>query len=271
MNRGLLRKALQESWPMTLFAGLGLLAIEAALAYVLPKFERQLSDFWSQLPFIQNLIQALLGADDAARLGPEVFRSIPWAHPAALALLWAHAISGATRIPAGEVDRGTIDVLLGLPVSRWQLYGAETLCWAASGLSVILLGGAGNLAGTLAASAGARIDGPRTVAVILNMACLYLAVGSVAWLASALGDRRGRAIGAAFAFVLASFLLSYLARFWVLADRLSFLSVLTYYRPFAVLRDGGWPLRDMTVLLAAAGAFWTAGGIIFARRDLVTV
>ena len=45
-----------------------------------------------------------------------------------------------SRMPAGEVDVGTADVLLGLPVSRLSIYAAEALVWIAAGLLLIGLG-----------------------------------------------------------------------------------------------------------------------------------
>ena len=44
MNRGLMLKAAFEIWPATLLCGALLFGVEAALAYVLPTFEAQLSD-----------------------------------------------------------------------------------------------------------------------------------------------------------------------------------------------------------------------------------
>ncbi len=74
-----------------------------------------------------------------------------------------------------------------------------------------------------------------------------------------------------FGVLLASFLLNFLAQFWSPADRLSFLSLLNYYQPLAVLRAGGDAVADMAILLAFASATWVAGGIWFARRDICTV
>ena len=72
--------------------------------------------------------------------------------------------------------------------------------------------------------------------------------------------------------MLTSFLVNYLAQSWSVAERLSALSLLHYYNPPpAVLRDGTWPAGDMPVLVVVAAAFWTAAGVIFARRDLSTV
>ena len=271
MNRGCFAKALRETWPATLLFGVGLALAEAVLEYALLRFQDQISALWSQLGILQDAFRALLGADLGGRLGPEILSSIAWVHPAVLALVWAHAIAYSTRVPAGEVDRGTIDVLLGMPVSRWQLYRTETLLWVASGIVVLLMGAAGNALGSLAAARGVRPDPWRIAIVLVNLFCLYLAVGGLAWTASALNDRRGRAIGIVFAFLLGSFLLNYLAQFWTLADRLSFLGVLRYYRPLPILRDGTWPVGDMMVLVACGAVLWMMGGIIFSRRDLCTL
>jgi ABC-2 type transport system permease protein len=271
MNRGLLAKALRESWAATFFLAVGLALTEAMLAFALLKFQDQFSVLWSQLPFAQIMLRALLGADVSGGIGPEIFASIAWAHPVVLALLWAHAIIYCTRVPTGEVDRGTIDVLLGLPVSRWQLYRTESFLWLVSGVAVLLMGVAGNVLGNSLVTGRLRDDPFRLAIVIANLFCLYLAVGGLAWLVSALSSRRGRAMGVALAFVLGWFLLNYLAQLWSVADRLSFLSVLHYYRPLPILRDGTWPVRDMIVLLVSGAALWTAGGFVFARRDLSTL
>ena len=65
--------------------------------------------------------------------------------------------------------------------------------------------------------------------------------------------------------------LNFLAQFWEPAQSASFLSVLNYYTPLLILRDSGWPVGDMAVLVGCAVVFWVAGGIVFARRDICTV
>ena len=118
MNRGLIIRAFRESWPTTLVLGLVLLGVEGALAFVLPKFSGPMSQEWLQMDFARGIMQAMLGTELADRIGPQMFQAMAWVHPVPLALTWAHAILSCTRVPAGEVDRGTADVLLSLPVSR---------------------------------------------------------------------------------------------------------------------------------------------------------
>jgi ABC-2 type transport system permease protein len=272
MNRGVLLKSAREILPVTLLLGALLLVMQAVLAYVLPTFSAQFSSQMLRVEFIRQMIGAMLGADLASGIGPELFVAMPWVHPVVLTLVWAHAIIVCTRVPAGEVDRGTIDVLLGLPVSRWGVYVSETVAWLASGVVVLALGAAGNAIGLgRVADEAIRPESARVLVVVANLLCLYAAVGAVAWFAASLSDRRGRAIGAVFVVVLASFLLNYLAQFWEPARRAAPLGLLRYYRPLLILRDGAFPTRDVTVLLSAALALWVAGGMIFARRDLSTL
>ena len=269
MNRGLIIRALRETWPATALFGLALLAAETAISFVLPRFQAQLSQQWLQLPFVQNIIKAMVGADVSGGLGPEIFTSIPWVHPVVLAVFWAHAIVFCTRIPSGEVDRGTIDVLLSLPVTRWSLHVSETAAWLLSAAAVAALATLGNAIGSTLAEV--QWEPARIAIILINLLALYAAVGAIAWLLSALSDRRGRAMAGAFIVVVVSFLLNYLAQFWQPLEHIAFLSLLKYYQPLFALKDGKWPLSDITILITVATGFWTAAGIVSARRDLTTV
>lgn len=271
MNRGLLLKAVREAGGATLLFGAGLFLFEAIIAFVLPSFFSETAGRILSNPFSRNLLQALLGTEVPVTLGPLAFRSIAWVHPVALALIWAHEILFCTRLPVREIDRGTVDVVLALPVSRWQAWITESSVWLTSGAILLALALAGaQVGGTMiAAQPAPEITEP--LAVVANLFCLYLAVGGLAYLVSACSDRRGLAIGLVFAVVLASFFLQFLTQFWEVARTISFLGVLHSYQPFATLESGTWPWSDMAVLGVAGLAFWLAGGIVFARRDISTV
>lgn len=271
MNRGLLAKSLRDVLFLTLLFGVGLGLTEALLARALPRVHEHIAAVLSQMAFLQRMLQALLGTNVSGGLGPEMIAAFAWVHPVVLALLWAHAIAYCTLVPAGEVDRGTIDMLLGLPVSRWQLYLTGSVVWLAAGVVLMLAAVAGHLIGCRFSDGSTRLAAGRLVIVVVNLLSLYVAVGGLVWLVSAMSDRRGRAVGWALAFVLTSFLLNFLGQFWPLASRLSFLSLLHYYNPLSIIRDGHWPVGDILVLLGFGGFVWMAGGLVFARRDLATL
>ncbi len=269
MSRGLIVKTMHEVWLMTLIFAVAMAAFRALFAYILPTFlEERLVDQWLELPFVQNILKALMGTEIEGAIGAGAAASIAWAHPIGLALLWAHAIVLCTRVPAGEVDHGTIDVLLGLPVSRARIYLCESLMWLVTGLVVVGMGLVGHFIG---ARSGSSQDTGPVIAVVVNFFCQYIAVGGMAFLVSSLSDRRGRAVGILFGVVVASLFLSFLAQFWEPAKSLAFLSIMTYYRPLVVLQGGSWPISDMLVLTMVGAVLWLAGGTIFVRRDICTV
>ena len=271
MSRGLIAKTVREGWRGTLIVAGGLAALEVLLAYILQTFYREFGGQWLELSFVQDLFKALLGTEIGTQITPDAVTAIAWVHPMVLALIWAHAIVSGTRLPAGEVDRGTIDVLLGLPASRTRIYGCELVGWLGSGLVVIVMGLVGNLVGGWWLAREPQGVSAPLIMVVANLYCLYIAVGGMACLASSLSDRRGRAVGVAFAIVVASFLLNFLVQFWQPARAVSFLSVLDYYRPIFVFRDARWPVGDMLTLTLVGAALWTTGAVIFARRDIRTV
>lgn len=271
MNVGLVLKAGREIWPATAICGLVLLAVEGLISYVMPTFAQQISISLGQLEFVRHLVQAMLGTELAEQFGPAVAVAIPWTHPVVLALSWAHAVICATRVPAGEIDGGTADILLALPVSRWTIVLSETVALLAAGCAVLALLVAGNLLGTGLVADYPPVDPWRRAAVAANLYGLYLSVGAVAWLASALSSRRSHAITVVFLFLVVSFLLNYLTPFWQPAKTVSFLSLLTYHRPLPILRDGVWPWHDLAALFGFAAALWLLAGTIFARRDVCTV
>lgn len=270
-NAGLARKAFRELLPVTIGFGVAIFLIEMVLSYALPTFQEQFSQQMMQMQFLQTMIKAMVGADTSASIGPALFTSMAWVHPVVLAMCWAHAVIAFTRVPAGEVDAGTIDVLMGWPVSRTQVFLTETAALTVGGATMMLLALAGNMIGGSLVPTELRPDFSRVAIVLLNLFGVYLVVGSFAWLMGTILARKGRAMTIAFVACLASFLLNYLAQLWKPAEKLVFLSVMNYHRPIAVLERGIVPWRDLLVLLSAALVFWTAAWLVFRRRDLMSV
>lgn len=269
--RGLLIKALRETWLATLLFGAGLSLAMGLLTYILPQVQANISDVLAKMPFVKTLVQAIVGADLGEQINARMMQSILWVHPVVLTLAWGHQIVVCTRVPAGEIDRGTIDILLGLPVSRRTVYLSESAAWLLSGTTVLLLGLLGHLITAPAMSVDVRPDRLELAIIMLNFWCVYVGVGGLTLFVSAMSDRRGHAIAVVFAIVLASFLLNFLAQFWEPAKRIVFLSVMDYYRPAEILQSRSVPVADIATLLVVGGAAWVLGGLVFSRRSICTV
>lgn len=271
MMRGLLLKTLHEVWLTTLLFGGALLGVNALLTYVIPQFQEGIMEILDRMPFIRPVFTALLGTELGDEINARTLQAFLWVHPTVLALLWAHAIVFCTRIPAGEIDRGTIDVLLGLPVSRRAVYYGEVIAWLAAGLVILLMGFLGHCLVSPSMPNELRPELSHALVVLTNLYCVYLAVGGITLLVSSPSDHRGRAVAIAFAIVLASFLLNFVAQFWELADQIAFLGVMEYYRPAQILQSGTFPASDVVVLLSVGATATMLGGEVVARRSICTV
>lgn len=271
MNRALVLKSLRETWVAILLFSFGVAGVETLFAAVLPTFGDEISGIWRQLGFVQNIIESLLGAELGESMTADTMAAIAWVHPILLVMIWAHEINFCTRLPAGEIDRATIDIVMGLPVSRMRLFLCESLVWLVTGATIITAALAGNLLGQTFVPPELRPHFGRVLIVLVNLMCLYVAVGGLVWLVSSLSNRRGRAVGVTVAALVASFLLNFLVPFWQPAKLVSFVSVLDHHRPWQILTTGAWPLGDMAALLIFGTLTWSMAAVIFCRRDICTV
>lgn len=269
--KGLLRKIILEVRTPVLLFGIGLAVIMFLLTSLLPKVLGDIHRIFEKLPFIKPILTALIGIDINDGFTSQMMQAFLWVHPTVLSILWAHELMYCSRMPAAEIDRGTVDFLLGLPVSRWKLYISETIGWIISGVIIICIGLIGHIIASSALQPDMKPGNFAVLCITINLFAVYLAIGGIAFLVSANSDRRGRTIGIMFAIVLASFLLNFLAQFWEPAKTVSFLSIMEYYRPALTIQANEFPWKDVGILSTISLGAWLAGAVIFSRRSICTV
>src|SRR5262249_5371632 len=167
------------------------------------------------------------------------YLSIAFTHPLVLLVLCVFSIAVASNALAGEIERGTIDVLLATPVTRLQFALASGAAFAA-GLGLLLLAHWAGL------RLGLRLTGVRAAAAAvtglacadLNLAALALCVGGYSFLCSALASERGRAAGLAAGITVAFYFFNVIAQLWQKAQFLEHLSIFHYHRPLPILTSG---------------------------------
>ncbi|MFP6584808.1 MAG: ABC transporter permease subunit [Candidatus Hydrogenedentota bacterium] len=271
MNTGLLHKSIREISPVTLICGTGLFFFEMLVTYVFWTYQKEFMGDFMQIEFFSNIINTMVGSKAGTTVGPATLQSLAWIHPLVLSLFFAHVITTATRVPAGEVDSGTADVLLSLPVSRWTLYTHEAIVGMGSGLFLIGMALLGHLVGNQFIPAEGRIPFDHVLVIVVNLFMLYICVGSIACLLSTYANSRGRAVGGSVGILIAFLLWNFVEQYWEPADKIAFLNILSYYKPAPILDTGVVPWRDMTVLLGISGLLWGLGGAHFHRRDINTL
>src|SRR5262249_38289495 len=218
--------------------------------------------------------------------------SIGYVHPLMLTVFCVWGIGRAAGAIAGEIDRGTMELLLAQPLPRYRVVLSH-LCVDLLALPVLCLSlWAGNWLGIRLV--GVKEEGPQASATdplidplifgpgLWNVCALIFAVsGYTMWL-SAQGRFRWRVLGIAVLVTLVQFLINVVGQLWDAAAWLRPVRVFFYYQPQQVILDHRWtvdlakawnleqPLavNGMAVLLTVGAVGYGLALWIFCRRDL---
>ncbi len=196
--------------------------------------------------------------DPANYLHSQVFGFAPLALSFFPILALANAIAGAE-------ERGTIDVLLGNPLPRWQLVAGNFIATALSLLAI------GALVGLLTWGTAVLVDvelSLRQVAeAVLNLWPVCLLFGGLALLCSALFHRRGLAIAIPAFLLFGMYLIDTVGRASKDLEDLRPVSVFYYYGS-AIENGIDWTNFGGITLVALI--FVALATLAFRRRDIYT-
>ena len=216
-------------------------------------------------PRLRRLLKIALNL--LAGFGMRDYVALCIVHPVFLGLGSAFVVGRATDALAGEVERGSIYLLLSRPVPRWALV---------TGKAVELFGGAGVLAvlawfgtavGALTTPLPQQLPLDRYLQVALAAWALFAALGAGALLISSFGSRTGRVVGLGSAWTLVSFVLDVLPA--TAESPLALLNPWHHYDPQTLVATGAMDYVGLGVMLAWSVLGTALAAAVFARRDLV--
>ena len=271
MNVAVMRKTFRDARLLLVVLCAAIVLFEVVLVAVLRGFWDEVQQLWGQVDFIRRLIESLLGADLAANFSPTNAMTIVLAHPILFTCLIVLLLTTGTRAIVGEVDRGTADLLLSLPLSRARVYGSASAVCGLIGVPVTVAPLVGITIGQAVFPPAEPFELARLCLPIVNLFALYLALSGATVLVSSFTSRRGHAIAVVLAFVLASLFLDFLVPFNEVVARVGFLGLFHYYQPLVAVESGELPVVDTLILAAVAAVFWLIGLWRFAGRDIPAV
>jgi ABC-2 type transport system permease protein len=216
-----------------------------------------------------SFVREMMGPNALMFLSFEGMVCLGYFHAAVMGSLVGLAISVGT-IPAGEVETGFIDLLLGRPLARHWIITRTILVGMLA--TVLLIG-----IMMLGTSIGLRAFAPRNVglpppklvwALAVNLGLVVLSWGAVALAVGAVSRRRAFAGGTVGILALATFLLDYMGRVWAPAESVAWLSPFRFFSPFDLIMTQTVPVKSCLVLGGIAVVGWVLAYVGFARRDI---
>ena len=195
----------------------------------------------------------------AGYLGIELFSLV-----VPLLLIIAAVATGAGAI-AGEEDRGTLELLLSMPLGRRRVTAEKLLAMAAEivALGVVLL-----LAlwiGVLVIDMGLSFT--HLAAAATGAVLLAVGFGAIALLVGAATGSRGAAVGVSAALAVAAYLINSLAALVSQLEGVQKLTPFYHYEAPDPLRQG-FSAGHLAVLLAIAAGAAVAALLVVDRRDI---
>lgn len=224
-------------------------------------------------------VQTLIGGESVGIDRAFDMMSVALVHPMTQLILCIWAVGRAAGAIAGELDRGTMELLLAQPIRRTQVILAHLIVEAIAIPLLCLSMWLGIWVGTSwagfqdATQPALRVDPYRFLIALPSVAGLLFAVGGATMWASAAGRSRMRVLGIAVLVVLVQFLINVIAQMWTPMQSWRPWTLFRWYQPQAnVLHEAGWSSGAAWLgwgVLFGVGLFgWTAAAIRFARRDL---
>lgn len=283
----LVRKLLRDVRPALVVVGLLLFGFSALWVKVTQRMTAEITPFVNVVTGFANLpedlfekvifkgpgkvSQAVLGGADLRFDQATDFLAVELLHPVVLILAAVWAVGRAAGAVAGEIDKGTMELLLSQPVPRHRLILAHFLvdCLVIPALCLSIT--AGTWFGYAAVGgregfvedytalkefnetnpAGIRLpvpEKPRVIEVklggqppaLVNLAALMFALSGLTMALSAAGRSRWRVVGYAVLVAVLMFVANVLGQLWADAAFVRPLTVFYYYQPQRIMLHSEW-------------------------------
>lgn len=271
MNPALWKKAVSDTWVTLAWLVLLLFCFAWLFVWLSSKIE---------LPaFYDFLLNAL--PPEWERLSSVSFRematvagriALAFVDPVVIFAVAAWSIARGSDIVAGEVGRGTMEMILAQPVRRIEVFVSQTVVTTlGSGLLAAAVW-LGTFMGIATVTLPAAVPASLFVPAAINLFGKAFFVTGVATLLSCWDSHRWRVIGVASGFFVISIIIKLAGRMAAGWSWLLYGSFLTVYEPQAFVAR---PDEAMVLLVQYNGVLiglglilYVAGAVIFCRRDL---
>ena len=263
--------------PLLRFWTLRILPIWVLIALVIFLFQIAVCGIVHDNETVKALIQYLdkLPAIIKIFLGGEALQvgnvsgliAIGYNDPLILILYMLFAVGVPTGLLAGEVQKGTMELILSRQVTKTQVYICAGFITITGMFALVLVMFGGTVFATNVYEFSQEIPLYSFFKAAINGGLLASAVGGIALLAAACFQRNS-AVWLTVAYLVANYFVSIIAEWWPRMKWLKPTTIFYYVDGAKIFHEPTWPISNMCVLLSILIVSTLLGGVIWSRRDL---
>jgi beta-exotoxin I transport system permease protein len=270
MIGAIFQEQLKQSWRQMLYYGIGL----AFLAFYMfaMNLDNSLAESYGELlgqmpPAMLNalgvgdMIEGILTPESFIAFGALLYGNI---------IMVIFAVAAGLNIIASEENSGSIDVLLALPIPRWQVIIEKYLAYSLLIIGVALIQYTGFLAGRMVTPVEVMVDMNKLLLGVINEIPAGLSVMAITIFVTSIFAQKAISTGVASGFMLISYVM-YIVGNLVTEDSagkiIGNLSIWTYFDSQMVMREG-LQAANVGLLLGLAVVFLALSVFAFERRDV---
>lgn len=269
-NQAIFLKTLKDSVAAIALCSLAIVAFQVVFVWAMLEMGTDLMQFVSKVPFLTKIFEISFGIKVDGEVSVNVLFAVCFTHAVVLSLAWSCVVSIATRISAGEVEKGTADLLLALPVNRSESYLSASAVWLFAAIILSFSPIPGMWIALQLFETDQAVELSRFIAPACNFLALNVAIGGLASLIATFVDRRALTIGGIVAILLVSMVLKFVEPFIESFKVINSIGLMHYFGPVDAVRTGIWPIMDMATLGCVGITCWLTSVFIFSRRDIPT-
>ncbi len=252
--------------PVWFLLALMIFLVQLAVCGIVHDNER-VKAFLQYIEILPSFIKALLGGDVLQVGNIAGLIAIGYQDPFVLLLYMLYAVGVPTALLAGEVQRGTMELILSRQVTKTHVYICAGIITVVGMYALVLVMFSGTVVATNLYDFDQTVPLYAFFKIVIVGGLLASAIGSIALLVAAC-FRRGTAVSLTVAYLVVNYFVSIIAEWW---PQMKWLKPTTifYYEPGPeIFNESVWPVSDMCVLMAILVVCTVAGGVIWHRRDL---
>ncbi len=261
----LLRFWFMRIFPLWLFVALVIFLMQISVCAIVHDNE-SVRTFLKFIEVLPSFIKTALGGEMLQAGNTPGLIAIGYQHPLVLFLYLLYAVGVPTKLLTGEVQKGTMELILSRATTKTQVYLCASILTLAGMVSLVLIMFLGTVVATHLFDFGTPIPLALFFRIATNGGCLAGAAGAIALCSAGVMGGRNLAVGATVTFLVLNYFVWIVSQWW---PRVGFLKPATlFYYVNGFKLSQGWPLGDMLVLLSLILVCTMVGGIVWKRRDL---